>query len=118
MKNPVNVGNKRVMNIPDPRWRKKDCLNYKFFTDHFFIKPVPQAINCQGNRLYNMGSYTNNDQLITGIIIEQRYLRKNLATINMNAKRVTNARNPINNNDLATKAYVDSRSINVDLTPF
>ena len=36
----------------------------------------------------------------------------------MNAKRVTNARTPILNNDLATKAYVDTRSSNVDLTPF
>ena len=36
----------------------------------------------------------------------------------MNAKRVTNARTPILNNDLATKAYVDTTSSNVDLTPF
>ena len=36
----------------------------------------------------------------------------------MNAKRVTNARTPIANNDLPTRAYVDSRSGSVDLSDY
>ena len=75
-------------------------------------------IDCNGKRFYNSGSYTNNNQLITGNITEGRYLRKNQATINMNAKRVTNARTPISNNYLATKAYVDTRSRNIDLSNY
>ena len=51
-------------------------------------------------------------------ITEARYLRKNQATINMNAKQVTNARTPISNSDLATKAYVDTRSSNIDLSNY
>ena len=36
----------------------------------------------------------------------------------MNAKRVTNARTPISNNDLATKAYLDTRSSNIDVSNY
>ena len=89
-----------------------------FFLGKLVMLGYNNDIDCKGKRFYNVGNYTNNNQLITGVITEGRYLRKDQAIINMNGKSVTNARNRTNNNDLPTKAYVDTRSGNVDLTPF
>ena len=114
----INMQNKRIVNVKFPRLNHHDAMGYAFFTNNFFKVGYNNDIDCNGKRFYNLGSYTNNNQLITGYITEGRYLRKNLATINMNAKRVTNAKTPISNNDLATKAYVDTRSGNVNLSNY
>ena len=114
----VNMQNKRITNLANPRLNQADAMSYSFFTQNFVKHGYGNDIDCNGKRFYNLGSYTNNDQLITGIITEGRYLRINLATINMNAKRGTNAKTPISNNDLATKAYVDTRSSKINLSNY
>ena len=116
--NPIDMGNKKISRLQNPRLNNNDAMSYKFYTDNFVKPGFNNDIDCNGKRFYNVGNYTNNNQLITGIITEDCYLRKDQSTINMNTKRVTNARTPISNNDLASKSYVDTRSSNVDLSDY
>ena len=44
--------------------------------------------NCQGSRLFNFGSYTNNNQLMNGFVANSRYLRKDSGDIDLNGLRL------------------------------
>ena len=110
MKNQIDMQDKRIVNVKFPRFGFHDAMGYAFFTNDFFKPGANRDINCNQIRLYNTGSYSNNNQLITGVISEKRYLRKDQSNIKMNGKKkVTNAHTPTRNNDLTTKAYFDSR---------
>ena len=83
-------------------------MSYDFFTRRYFKPGQNNDINCNGKRLYNTGSYTNNDQLITGNITNQRYIRKDRqSTVDINNKGIVNALTPTQNSDLSTKKYVE-----------
>ena len=100
---PIDMQNKRITNIQDPRHNEKDSMSYDFFTRRYFKPGQNNDIDCNGKRLYNTGSYTNNDQLITGNITNQRYIQKDQSTVDINNKRVVNALTPTQDSDLSIK---------------
>ncbi|XP_068686154.1 trimeric autotransporter adhesin AtaA-like [Montipora foliosa] len=111
----IQMGNFRVENMNDPRINSKDAMNMQHFNREYFDLAANKAIDCRGNRLYNLGSYTNNDQLITGLVTEARYLRKDNATIDMHSKRVINVTNPTGNTDAVNKQYLETHTTNLRL---
>ena len=60
--NPIDMRNQRITNIANPTFGQKDCLSYKFCSDTFLKSGFSGDIDCNGKHLYNVGSYTNDDQ--------------------------------------------------------
>ena len=74
MTNNVNLNLNKIIRIAPLDPSQPDTIPYDGFRHNYIQKNAAEDLNCNQKRLYNTGSYTSNNQLITGDITNLRYI--------------------------------------------
>ena len=117
----LNLNNNRIVNLPVPRSGQNDVMIYSDFETKFF-KSQYNDVNCQGHRLFNIGSNTNADQVINRKYVEDFYYKRDgsyslSGNMKANNNKITSLKAGTAATDSINKAQMDSELLKkADLT--
>ena len=86
---PINMNGHRINNLQNPRTNQWDAMSYSHFTTNYTKVNSRGDLDCLGKRLFIIGNYTTN-KLMTGLVANSRYLRKDFGDIYLNGLRLYN----------------------------
>ena len=109
-----DFGNHKITNVANPTLNQNDAIPYKFYTDNYMEVNAAGDLNCKGSKIFNVGSYTNDDQLMNGITANSRYIRKDQGDFNLSGLRLYNVGSYTNNDQLINGLTTEIRYLRKD----